>query len=239
MKNIHNWPYDKVAELFTPRMDQLFTAIRIPAEDDDYEMTFDRFGRMGYEPKWNKTEIMLVPDWQGRKDKPLEAGPVSYYCSREYPLFSWSNEKLWGKAEYLSSLEHPYFGIMLQYIPPAQSKFYFSVNEKGYHLYQHVIADVEWFDGKPLESFDLAIMIPHQEAVGRDKIRAAKLALLLWYLNDQTLHDYIDEPLKPHEYFEPLLCRGCLLPRSEMLELFDDQRQRSVRELLAEIALTE
>jgi len=236
MKNILHWPHEKVEELFSPRMDQPFQAITIPAEDDDYEISYGRYGRIGYEPQWNRTEIMLVPQWQGR-DQPLKAGQVSYYSSREHPIFSWSNEKLWEKAEYLSSLRHPYFGIMLQYIPPAQSKFYLAVNEKGYHLYQHVIADVEWFDGKPLERVDLAIMIPHQTAVGEDKVRAAKLALLLWYLNEQTLPEHIEEPLKPHEYFRPELCRKCLLPRSEMKKLFDADREKSIEDLISELVL--
>ena len=222
MKNILHWPYDKVADLFAQRMDRPFTAVVTRFDKDDEQENED-------------TQIMLLPHWQGRRAKLLEAGPVRYYSSREHALFALGSDELWENAEYLSSLRHPYFGMMFQYIPPAQSKFYFAVNEYGYHLYQHVIADVEWFDGKLLEMVDLAIMIPHQKAVGRDKIRAAKLALLLWYLNDQTLRDYIKEPLKPHEYFEPELCRKCLLPRSEMNKLFDTDREKSIEEIISEI----
>lgn len=237
MRSIHNWPYEKVQELFAPPMNHLFTAMVVPADDDEMEMGFDQYGRIGYSHKWEKTEIILVPNWK-EQGEPLKAGPVSYYCSREHPLFSWSNEQLWEKAEYLSSLRHSYFGVTLHYIPPAQSKFYFAVNEKGYYLYQHVIADVEWFDKKQLESVDLAIMIPHQEAVGRDKKRAAKIALLLWFLNDQTLPLTLDDPIEMHEYFYPLLCRGCLVPQSEMLELFDEENGKSIGERITELVIS-
>jgi hypothetical protein len=173
-----------------------------------------------------------LPFWLDDENKPFNAVGIDYYSSNQHPLMYFSTEELINNSVFVASIEHPYLRAMFQYIPPAQSDFYLSHDEWGYHLYQHVKADVEIFDGELLESIDIVISLPHQESLGNDKIKISKLALMIWYLHEQSSPEKIDDPIEPHEYFEPLESLGGLLLKEDLEDLYDKNKTQSIQRVI-------
>jgi hypothetical protein len=179
--------------------------------------------------EWKHAEWQLLPFWLDDEIKPYYAVRIEYYSSDQHPLMHFSTEELINNSVFVASIEHPYLRAMFQYIPPAKSDFYLSHDEWGYHLFQHVKADVEMFDGELLEAIDIVTSLPHQESLGNDKIKISKLALMLWYLHDQSIPEKIVDPIEPHEYFEPLESVGGLLLKEDLENLFDKNKAKSIQ----------